>query len=90
MKTLIFLSFISFNAQAIYIQPYQRQDGTFVQGHNRSAPDGIKENNYGYRPHIEVDQNLYGNKNQNTDNSIYGGRYKTYNDMNNQNNNNGY
>ena len=33
----------------VYVRGYQRDDGTYVGPHYRSAPDGIKENNYGYR-----------------------------------------
>lgn len=29
-----------------YVNSYTRQDGTFVQGHYRSAPDGNRYNNY--------------------------------------------
>lgn len=29
-----------------YVRPHVRSDGTFVQGHMRSAPDGNPYNNY--------------------------------------------
>ena len=32
----------------VYVRPYERRDGTEVQGHYRSAPDGNPSNNYSY------------------------------------------
>jgi hypothetical protein len=32
----------------VYVRPYTRSDGTYVQGHYRSAPDGNSYNNYSY------------------------------------------
>lgn len=32
------------------VQGYYRHDGTYVAPYYRTAPDGIPENNYGYRP----------------------------------------
>ena len=34
-------------AADVYVNPYYRKDGTYVRGHYRSSPDGIKSNNYG-------------------------------------------
>ncbi len=31
----------------VYVNGYSRQDGTYVQPHYRSAPDGDSSNNYG-------------------------------------------
>jgi hypothetical protein len=31
-----------------YVRPHYRRDGTYVQGHRRTNPDGIKSNNYSY------------------------------------------
>lgn len=31
---------------AQYVKPYVKKDGTYVQGHYRSAPDGNRFNNY--------------------------------------------
>jgi hypothetical protein len=33
-------------ARDVYVQPHVRKDGTYVQGHHRSAPDGNPYNNY--------------------------------------------
>lgn len=30
----------------VHVNPYFRDDGTFVEGHFRTAPDGIEENNF--------------------------------------------
>ncbi len=35
-------------AAQVYVNPYVRRDGTEVQGHYRSAPDGNPYNNYSY------------------------------------------
>jgi len=34
-------------AKDVYVNGYYRKDGTYVQPHIRSAPDGIRSNNYG-------------------------------------------
>ncbi len=52
-KVLLFSSLILFSimltsfAQAgtVHVKGYHRQDGTYVQPHTRTAPDGIKWNN---------------------------------------------
>lgn len=50
MKYLIFagllLSTAAF-ARDVYVQPHVRNDGTYVQGHYRTAPDNSTYNNYG-------------------------------------------
>lgn len=35
------------SAQDVAVKGYYRKDGTYVRPHYRSAPDGIKSNNYG-------------------------------------------
>lgn len=37
-------------ADSVYVEPYTRDDGTFVEGHLRSEPDGIESNNLGPAP----------------------------------------
>lgn len=46
---IIFLASFSGIAQAgdVHVNGYYRKDGTYVRSHIRSAPDGIKSNNYG-------------------------------------------
>jgi hypothetical protein len=34
-------------AQDVHVDGYYRRDGTYVRPHVRSAPDGIRSNNYG-------------------------------------------
>jgi hypothetical protein len=49
MKTLAILLAASFAATAFaqtYVKPHIRKDGTYVEGHYRSAPDNSKINNY--------------------------------------------
>ena len=36
------------SVQDVRVNPYFRSDGTYVQGHHRSAPDGNPYNNYSY------------------------------------------
>lgn len=49
--TLALLAFLFFSTTAkagdVYVNGYHRKDGTYVQPHVRSAPDGIRSNNYG-------------------------------------------
>jgi hypothetical protein len=33
-------------ARDVYVRPHVRKDGTYVQGHHRSAPDSNPSNNY--------------------------------------------
>lgn len=33
----------------VYVKGYYRKDGTYVQPHTRTRPDGIKSNNKSYR-----------------------------------------
>ena len=35
------------SAEDVFVRGYYRSDGTYVRPHIRSAPDGIKWNNYG-------------------------------------------
>jgi hypothetical protein len=49
MKTILIVLFASFAAQAMaqtYVSPYVRSDGTYVQGHVRSSPNGTTSDNY--------------------------------------------
>lgn len=45
--TILTLSAIPAFAGDVYVNGYTRQNGTYVQPHYRSAPDGIRSNNYG-------------------------------------------
>lgn len=48
----IALTLLTLNSTAmasVYVQGYYRSNGTYVQPHIRSNPDGIKSNNYSYR-----------------------------------------
>jgi hypothetical protein len=36
----------------VYVQPYVRSDGTYVQGYYRSAPDRTPLNNYGTQGNV--------------------------------------
>jgi hypothetical protein len=38
----------AFAAAQVYVNPYVRRNGTQVEGHYRSAPDGNPYNNYSY------------------------------------------
>ena len=45
--TVFFASSVCAFAGDVWVNPYYRSDGTYVRGHYRSSPDGIKSNNYG-------------------------------------------
>jgi len=66
---LLFVALIlpASSAQAVYVHGYYRSNGTYVNGYNRTAPDGNPYNNYSYP----------GNYNPNTG-SITGGSAATY------------
>lgn len=49
MKKIILLAVMLVIAPAFaqtHVKPYIRKDGTYVEGHYRSAPDGNRYNNY--------------------------------------------
>jgi hypothetical protein len=49
MRTIAILLAATFAASAwaqTYVKPHVRKDGTYVEGHYRSAPDSSKLNNY--------------------------------------------
>lgn len=48
--TAILLSLAASAANATYVHGYYRDNGTYVQPHYRSAPDGNSYNNYSYQP----------------------------------------
>ena len=46
---LLVVAFSSICFADTYVNGYYRQDGTYVQGHHRSDPDGSRENNWSHR-----------------------------------------
>jgi hypothetical protein len=47
--TMLLASVALSNAQGYhYVRPYYRHDGTPVQGHYQTNPDGIRSNNWSY------------------------------------------
>lgn len=40
--------FLSLESFAVYVKPYRRRDGTYVQGHHRTAPNHTITDNYSY------------------------------------------
>ena len=44
----LFFGLISFSAAAVRVKGYYRSNGTYVQPHMRSSPDGNPYNNYSY------------------------------------------
>jgi hypothetical protein len=55
MKKLAVLAAAILAASAwsqVYVAPHVRSDGTFVQGHWRSAPDHTTRNNYGTQGNV--------------------------------------
>ena len=61
------LGLVIHQAEAVHVNGYLRSNGTYVQGYERTAPDGNPYNNYGYP----------GNYNPNTG-AITGGNPDTY------------
>ena len=55
MKTITFLAacaiMASANAQT-YVKPHVRKDGTYVEGHVRSAPNNTNLDNYGTKGNV--------------------------------------
>jgi hypothetical protein len=37
---------------SVWVNPYTRSDGSYVQGHYRSAPDGNRSNNWSSYPNV--------------------------------------
>lgn len=55
MKTIFAALLAAFAAQAMaqtYVAPHIRSDGTYVQGHVRSAPNGTSSDNYSTRGNV--------------------------------------
>jgi len=40
------------NPESHYVQPYIRQDGTYVQGHQQTNPNNTQLDNYGTRGNV--------------------------------------
>lgn len=45
---IIFSLFLSFVSADVWVKPYSRKDGTYVQGHYRSSPDSDPTNNWSF------------------------------------------
>ena len=46
VAALVALAASTAGAQNVYVRPHVRQDGSYVQGHYRSAPDSSTYNNW--------------------------------------------
>ena len=46
MKALLAILFVGAAQAQVYVAPYVTKNGTFVQGHYRSAPNDTKADNY--------------------------------------------
>jgi len=46
----------------VYVQGYTRSDGTYVQGHYRSSPNGTTSDNYSTKGNINPYTGEYGTK----------------------------
>lgn len=80
MKKLILIISIlgAINLSAdVWVDGYYKSNGTYVSGHFRSDPDGIKENNYSYRGN-SYKSNNYNSNNYNTKKSYKSDKYNTY------------
>ncbi|MCX6897010.1 MAG: hypothetical protein NTZ16_16300 [Verrucomicrobia bacterium] len=52
-------------AQDVWVNPYQTQDGGYVQGHHRSAPDSNPYNNYSTQGNVNPYTGQVGHENPN-------------------------
>jgi hypothetical protein len=55
MKSIFAIIALGFAGQAmaqVYVSPHIRSDGTFVQGHVRSAPNSTASDNYSTRGNV--------------------------------------
>ena len=59
----------------VYVQPYVRSDGTYVQGHRRSDPNGSQSDNYSSRGNTNPYTGERGYRNPSYDPPQSGGRY---------------
>jgi len=46
----------------VYVQGYTKNDGTYVQGHYRSSPNGTTSDNYSTKGNINPYTGEYGTK----------------------------
>lgn len=49
----------SFTQAAVWVNGYTRSDGTYVSGHYRSEPNGLKYDNYSWSPGDDLYNNSY-------------------------------
>ncbi|MDO8259930.1 MAG: hypothetical protein Q7T50_00340 [Candidatus Magasanikbacteria bacterium] len=47
---LTIIAGVSSKAEAVYVNGYYRSNGTYVQPYYRSAPNGLRYDNYSYKP----------------------------------------
>lgn len=47
-------------AQSVYVRPHVRRDGTFVEGHRRTVPDGYYQNNWSAYPNYNPYTGRFG------------------------------
>lgn len=75
MKALLLIAAL-FSAQAfaydVYTQGYQRADGRFVQGYERTAPNHDRFDNYSTRGNVNPYTGSYGTVNPNPQPSSFG------------------
>lgn len=58
-----FLAFASTAiAQGVYVQPHTRSDGTYVQGHYRTAPNSTNYDNWSSKPNVNPHTGKQGTK----------------------------
>jgi hypothetical protein len=82
----ILLGWLAIAQAQVWVNPYARRDGTQVQGHWRSNPDGNPYNNWSYPRNV----NPYTGKQATGDPNRYLDRYYHRNDSNHGYNSNPY
>lgn len=76
---LIFLASVSSTAFAgdTWVNGYTKSDGTYVQGHYRSSPDGNSYNNWSTRGNVNPHTGKVGTKSPTYSSSYGGNSYNT-------------
>jgi mannose-1-phosphate guanylyltransferase len=56
------------NSESTYVKPYDRSDGTHVEGHYRTKPNNTESDNYGTKGNYNPNNGTFGTKSWNDNN----------------------
>lgn len=74
----------------VHVDGYTRRDGTYVQPHNRTAPDSTRTNNYGSQGQVNPYTGQAGRIDPYQPQPNYGNSYGGMNNLNQQRRSNGW